>query len=104
MEDARLGQRFPVHLPIKMLGGLGTQGVTENISAAGVYIYVDQTLEIDSRVEFEMTIPAKAIGATQDVIVHCSGRVVRNESQSSEKPGVACLIDEYQFVRAGART
>jgi len=101
--DARTGTRFPVHLPIKVLGTSGTkpelEGTTENISGAGVYIWVDQALEVNSRVEFEITIPASAIAADQNVVLHCVGRVVRAESQSPEKSGVACVIDEYDFVR-----
>jgi hypothetical protein len=103
MVDARTGTRFPVHLPIKVLGTsaakLEQEGTTENISGAGVYLWIDEALEVDSRVEFEITIPAPAIGAGQDVVLHCVGRVVRTDSQSPQKSGVACVIDEYDFVR-----
>ena len=103
MTDARTGTRFPVHLPIKVLGTSEAkpelEGTTQNISGAGVYIWVDQTLEVDSRVEFEITIPGSAIAAEKDVVLHCIGRVVRADSKSSEKSGVACVIDEYDFVR-----
>jgi hypothetical protein len=106
--DARTGTRFPVHLPIKVLGTsevkLQQEGTTENISGAGVYLWVDKALEVNSRVEFEITIPALAIGAGQDVVLHCIGRVVRadSDSQSPQKTGVACVIDEYDFVRREA--
>ena len=106
MIDARTGMRFPVHLPIKVLSASGAkpqlEGTTENISGAGVYIWIDRVLEVDSRVEFEITIPASAISADRDVVLHCIGRVVRAESQSAEKSGVACVIDEYDFVRREA--
>ena len=102
MTDARTGIRFPVHLPIKVLGASQAkllEGTTENISGAGIYLWVDQALEVNSRVEFEITIPASAIAADHDVVLHCIGRVLRAESQSSDKSGVACVIDEYDFVR-----
>lgn len=103
MADARTGQRFPVHLPIKLLSGSelkqGKEGTTENISAAGVYLWVEETLEINSHVEFEITIPAPVIGTVGDVKLHCLGRVVRTDSPSHSKPGVACVIDEYEFIR-----
>ena len=106
MTDARTGIRFPVHLPIKVLGTSETkpelEGTTENISGAGIYIWVDKALDVDSRVEFEITIPASAIAAEKDVVLHCVGRVVRAESQSPDKSGVACVIDEYDFVRREA--
>jgi hypothetical protein len=104
VDDARTGKRFPVHLPIKLVGSSAPtaeqESTTENISAAGVYLRVDQPLAVNSRVEFEITIPAPAIGADQDVVLHCVGRVVRTDVQSSEN-GVACLIDEYDFIRRG---
>jgi hypothetical protein len=78
------------------------EGTTENISGAGIYIWVDKALDVNSRVEFEITIPASAIAAEQDVVLHCVGRVVRAESLSPDKSGVACVFDEYDFVRREA--
>ena len=102
MKEARTGRRFPVHLPIKLVNSSeprsGQEGTTENISAAGVYLRTDEPLEVNSRVEFEITIPGSEIGAKQDVILRCVGRVIRVDSESPEK-GVACLIDEYDLVR-----
>lgn len=106
MADARTGTRFPVHLPIRVLGRSKAKpdqkGTTENISGAGVYLWIDEALEVDSQVEFEITIPASTIGAGSDVVVRCVGRVVRTDSQLPQKSGVACVIDEYNFVRAEA--
>jgi len=102
VKEARTGRRFPVHLPIKLVNSSepssGQEGTTENISAAGVYLRTDEPLEVNSRVEFEITIPGSEIGAKQDVILRCVGRVIRADSESQEK-GVACLIDEYDLVR-----
>ena len=106
MTDARTGIRFPVHLPIKVLGTSEAkpelEGTTENISGAGIYLKVDRALEVNSRVEFEITIPASEISADQDVVLHCVGRVIRTEPLSPEQSGVACVIDEYDFVRREA--
>jgi hypothetical protein len=55
-----------------------------------------------SAVEFDITLPAAVIGATEDVLVHCSGRVMRVEKLKQGMPGregVACVIDKYDFVR-----
>lgn len=105
MNEARTGKRFPVHLPIKLVGGSvsrpGQEGTTENISAAGVYLRLSEPMEVNSRIEFEITIPAGLIGASADVVVRCVGRVIRADCDSPEK-GMACLIDEYDFVRRGA--
>ena len=42
------------------------------------------------------------IGSTDDVIVRCNGRVIRNDSpnEMQDKNGVACVIDSYEFIRA----
>ena len=57
-EEARTGKRFPLELPIKIHKGetgADSKGVTGNLSAAGVYIRADASMEIGSPVEFEIT-------------------------------------------------
>ena len=107
MSDARTGKRFPLELPIKIHKEAESgehSGVTGNLSAAGVYIRADASLEIGSNVEFEITLPPEVTGAKENVVVQCRGRVVRtDEPASGSKPaegrGVACVIDSYEFVR-----
>jgi hypothetical protein len=102
MEDIRTSRRFPVHLPLKFFGDHKIPpGSTANISAAGVYLYLEGGLQIDSAIEFEITIPAASIGAEQDARLHCHGRVVRcDTNQELGRTGVACLIERYEFLRA----
>jgi len=76
------------------------------MSAAGVYIMADTDLAVGSPVEFDITLPAKVLGTPADVEVHCTGRVVRKESGGGgkkKKNGVACVIDQYQFIRKKSR-
>lgn len=99
MSEIRTGKRFPLTLPVRLAG---KDGVTRNISAAGVFLYTDSQLQIGSEVEFELTLPAAATGGPSDIAVHCRGRVVRVEPvvpQQVAKPGVACVIDQYKIVR-----
>jgi hypothetical protein len=107
-EEARTGKRFPLELPIRIHGkGKDDSGTTANMSAAGVYILADLDLAIGSSIEFDITLPAKVLGTPSDVEVHCTGRVVRkdaegskaNSSKSKKKNGVACVIDQYKFIR-----
>ena len=112
-EEARTGKRFPLELPIKIHGKGGDDSATTgNMSAAGVYIMADLDLAIGSNIEFDITLPAKVLGTPGDVEVHCTGRVVRKDasavaasanSNSSKKKktksGVACVIDQYKFIR-----
>jgi hypothetical protein len=102
-EEARTGKRFPLELPIKIHKGESgdAKGVTGNLSAAGVYIRADASMEIGSPVEFEITLPPEMTGGQENVTIQCKGRVVRADEtgEGGEGRGVACVIDSYEFVR-----
>jgi PilZ domain len=104
-EEARTGKRFPLELPIKIHHGDvagDAKGVTGNLSAAGVYIRADASMEIGSPVEFEITLPPEMTGGQENVTIQCKGRVVRADEtgEGGEGRGVACVIDSYEFVRS----
>jgi hypothetical protein len=107
VSEARTGKRFPLELPIKIHKAEQSgesSGVTGNLSAAGVYIRADATLEVGSNVEFEIALPPEVTGAQENVVIQCRGRVVRTDeppsgSSPTEARGVACVIDSYDFVR-----
>ncbi|HKB97963.1 MAG TPA: PilZ domain-containing protein [Terriglobales bacterium] len=107
MSEARTGKRFPLQLPIKIHNedtAGDTSGITGNLSAAGVYIRADASLEVGSPVEFEITLPPEVTGGKEDVVIQCRGRVVRTDepnasAESGDNRGVACVIDSYEFVR-----
>ncbi len=107
MPEARTGKRFPLELPIRFRQrktAAGRDGTTADVSAAGVYIQANTDLPVGSPIEFDITLPAKVLGTPNDVEVHCVGRVVRRDPTSQngkgrKKSGVACVIDQYQFIR-----
>ncbi len=105
MSEARTGKRFPLELPIKIHRadeGGDHSGTTGNLSAAGVYIRADASLEVGSTVEFEIALPPEVTGAKENVVIQCRGRVVRTDEPaggSKDVRGVACVIDSYDFVR-----
>ncbi len=103
-EEARTGKRFPLELPIKLHSESkdgDAAGTTGNLSAAGVYIRADASLEVGSPVEFEITLPPDVTGGQENVVIACKGRVVRTDptGASEDGRGVACVIDSYEFVR-----
>ena len=103
-EEARTGKRFPLELPIKLHSEApsgDSKGTTGNLSAAGVYIRADASLDVGSSVEFEITLPPDVTGGKDNVVIQCKGRVVRTDptGASEEGKGVACVIDSYEFVR-----
>jgi hypothetical protein len=90
-----------VSLPVQATAA-GLSGVTGDVSAAGVYIHADADWEVGSEIEFEITLPKKAIGAESDVRILCKGRVLRVDAHAKDaegEHGVACVIDEYKFLR-----
>jgi hypothetical protein len=102
--ETRTGKRFPLELPIRIHEAESAeelQGVTGNVSSAGVYVRANAAWEIGSKVDFEITLPADAVAADHDVSIRCQGRVVRVDKPASdgENCGVACIIDKYHFVR-----
>lgn len=107
MSEARTGKRFPLELPIRIRQkktGAGKNATTADMSAAGVYIQANTDLAVGSSIEFDITLPAKILGTPSDVEVHCTGRVVRRESDNQngktrKRNGVACVIDQYKFIR-----
>jgi PilZ domain len=104
VSEARTGKRFPLELPIKIhkeSASGDAKGTTGNLSAAGVYIRADASLEIGSPVEFEITLPPDVTGGQENVVIQCKGRVVRTDPTGSSPDGkcVACVIDTYEFVR-----
>ena len=107
MSEARTGKRFPLQLPIKIHkedSSTESSGMTGDLSAAGVYIRADASLEVGSPVEFEITLPPEVTGGKEDVVIQCRGRVVRTDepdasTESGDNRGVACVIDSYEFVR-----
>lgn len=103
MSETRTGKRFELKLPISIEASGSAnklEGITDNVSAAGVYMYADSRLEVGSKVNFEITLPREVTGGNADVRLHCYGTVVRTEGRDEEgRTGVACVIDGYEFIR-----
>lgn len=107
MSDARTAKRFSMHLPIaigSVRAGKKHRGTTDNLSAAGAYIWSDADFEVGSKVEFSLVLPAEVVGGRRDVEIQCRGRVIRSDegrpSKRHKKHGLACVIDDYRFKRA----
>lgn len=102
-EDRRTMRRFDMRLPAAVRMG-GTQDEffteTQNVSARGVYFYLDRTVQPGERVEVTMTFPPH-ITLTDPVRVKFVARVLRVEPPlPSSRVGVAALIEEYEFLRS----
>jgi PilZ domain len=95
--ELRAAVRFPLRIPISISTELGEKNaMTENISAIGILFELTEPLPVASPVSFTIKMPAEAIGAPTDVVVRCTGRVVRSTSGDSGWH-VAAVIDKYYF-------
>lgn len=99
-------RRFKMHLPTAVKFSCDDTNHTEirtetqNISARGVYFYLDQAVEEGTRLEMIMTFPTH-ITLTGPMRVRLTGRVVRvGPSLPGERVGMAAAIEEYEFVRS----
>lgn len=105
MADSRSGKRFSLQLPIRIQQANSRRkhdGVTNDLSAAGVYIKANLPFRLGAAVNFEITLPAPVTGAPADVQLKCDGRVIRVDARrQGKRRGVACVIDHYRFVRRG---
>jgi c-di-GMP-binding flagellar brake protein YcgR len=100
-EDLRSSTRFPIKLPVEVRAEEADQlpAETKDISAGGVMFYVEKSMAVGSRIEFNISLPAAVLGTPNDVNVQCVGRVVRCSDEGSRR-AVAAVIDEYRFERA----
>lgn len=99
MDELRSSVRFPLKLPVEVRAEQnGVAGETQDISAGGVLFYMDSDLDTGSIIEFTISMPASVLGTATDVVVKCTGRVVRC-SRHGERTAVAAVIDEYHFDR-----
>jgi len=112
VHEARTGQRFPLQLPITISADRSPRkhrATTTNVSAAGLYVQAENALKVGSKITFEIVLPRQVLGTARDVKIRCAGRVVRAESnrrvpraKASAREtlrGMACVIDQYRFVR-----
>ncbi len=99
-------RRFDMHLPaVVHLPGpepfdFSTQ--TQNVSAKGVFFYLDRTLAEGTPLEITMTFPSH-ITLTNPVRVRFLARVIRVEAPLPvSRVGIAALIENYEFLRTDA--
>lgn len=74
---------------------------TQNVSARGVFFYLDRPLATGTSCEVTLTFPPH-ITLTDAVRVRFSARVIRVESPlPSMRIGTAAMIEDYEFLRSG---
>src|SRR5579875_3747838 len=83
-DPVRASVRFPLHLDLVLSAGEREyHAITEDVSANGLLFTGEDLPPVDTEIEFRLTMPASIMGGTDDVTLHCHGRVVRH-SRTSE--------------------
>ena len=100
MNDSRSSVRFPLKLPLTVRTADAREHFAEtaDISAGGVLFHTKAVLDVGTVIGFRIVLPAVVLGTDTDVLVKCSGRVVRAIEDKGKK-AVAAVIDEYCFER-----
>lgn len=97
-------RRFEIRLPalVKLTGNGFQELLTEiqNVSARGVFFYIDRPVAGGSKVEITLTLPSH-ITLTEAVRVRFTAKILRIEPcKGTSRLGVAALIEEYEFLRS----
>jgi hypothetical protein len=103
-QDRRVIRRFDMRLPaIVTLPDAGVDELlteTQNVSARGVFLYLDRPLAPGSRFHVTLTLPPH-VTLTDAVRVRFTARVVRTEAPlPASRVGIAAAIEEYEFLRS----
>jgi hypothetical protein len=97
-QEVRCAVRFPLSLPVVVQACRREHtAMTCNVSASGVLFQMETALRVGERIAFSLRMPGGVLGTSHDVLVDCTGRVVRC-SKSQAQTQVAATIDEYRFV------
>src|SRR5882724_5934383 len=102
--ERRTMRRFDMRLPASVrVAGNGLRDLsteTQNVSARGVFFFLDRPLAEGMRIEVTMTFPPH-VTQTEPVRVRFTARVVRVETSPTYSGiGVAAVIEEYEFLRS----
>ena len=98
-QEVRCAVRFPLVLPVVLSTGSDAESaaLTRNVSASGVLFELAGPLQKGLEIRFSLHMPGAVLGTAHDILVHCTGRVVRC-SMSHTQYLAAATIDEYKFA------
>jgi len=95
-------RRFAMKLPASVrVSGIPSEfpTETENVSARGIFFYLDRWMTEGAPVEVTMAFPPH-VTLTDPVRVRFLARVVRVVAKEpATRVGVAAVIEEYEFIR-----
>ena len=98
----RFDMRLPAVVRFDSAGEFHTE--TQNVSARGVFFYLDRAVATGTQLEVTLTFPPH-ITLTDALRVRFAARVIRVESPlPSLRVGTAAMIENYEFLRSNGTT
>jgi hypothetical protein len=101
-QERRMMRRFDMRLPaiVRVEGTAEVQTETQNVSARGVFFYLDRAVPAGTKLEVTLTFPPH-VTLTDAVRVRFTARVIRVEHPlPSARIGTAAMIEDYEFLRS----
>jgi PilZ domain len=101
-QERRMMRRFDMRLPaiVRLAETTEFRTETQNVSARGVFFYLDRVVRTGTELEVTMTFPPH-VTLTEAVRVRFKARVVRVEHPlPSLRIGTAAMIENYEFLKA----
>ncbi len=96
----RFDMRLPATIKTEHSGIDEVFTETQNVSARGVFFYLERQVAEGEHLEVTLTFPPH-VTLTNPVRVRFTARVVRIETRlPSSRLGVAAFIEEYEFLRS----
>jgi hypothetical protein len=95
-------RRFDMRLPaiVRLEGESEFHTETQNVSARGVFFYLDRPVSAGTRLEVTLTFPPH-ITLTEPVRIKFTARVIRvDHALPAERVGTAAMIEDYEFLRS----
>ena len=99
-------RRFDMRLPaiVRVDGSSEIHTETQNVSARGVFFYLNHPVSAGTKLEVTLTFPPH-ITLTDAVRVRFVARVIRVEHpMPSARVGTAAMIEDYEFLRSAGGT
>jgi hypothetical protein len=101
-QERRMMRRFDMRLPavVRREGADEFHTETQNVSARGVFFYLDRAVEAGTKLEVTLTFPPH-VTLTDAVRVRFMARVIRVDAPlPSARVGTAAMIEDYEFLRS----
>lgn len=96
-DPVRSSVRFPLQLEVILSAGEREYvAMTEDVSANGILFVGNELPPEDTHVNFRLKLPAERMGG-EDVVLHCTGRIVRRTQEAGGRATAAAVIDEYSL-------